>query len=427
MAHEEHGAADLLPAGFPQRILALASGLDPARAQLLSRVAELGLPGLRDDHWRHANLRRMGRSALHPAALTQPGPDRGTLALPPALPGLQRLVMVDGRPCQPLSDAGAWAMLGEDHSPLDDDATLQGGEQRFALLCEALAPCRPTLRLPDGAALEILHLLRTTADPGSCYPLLHVQVAAGAKAQLVERHLGGTGPQAFCASLLKLAVAQDATLVMLRLNGADEDSHALHHLRAQIAEAGVLELTCVDVGGAAVHHGVDVLLEGRGAGVGINLLMLGHAQRNVDARLDVRHGVPDTTSRQCVRAIANDRSTLSATSRVEVLGSAPGSQSRQSLKGLLGDRHASINLRPQLEILTDDVQASHGATTGALDENMLFYLLSRGIDAATARQLLEWAFASDVLAQIEPAPLRREVERDALARLDNTAAREASA
>ena len=60
-------------------------------------------------------------------------------------------------------------------------------------------------------------------------------------------------------------------------------------------------------------------------------------------------------------------------------------------------------MRPQLEIYTDDVRCSHGATAGKLDDNMLFYLLSRGLDRDTAQRLLKWAFLDDVVAQIEAA------------------------
>ena len=95
----------------------------------------------------------------------------------------------------------------------------------------------------------------------------------------------------------------------------------------------------------------------------------------------------------------------------------PGSQARQSLRGLIEGGTAEIDLRPRLEILTDDVRAVHGATTGRLDENLLFYLLSRGIDPATARTLLKWAFLGDVLREIELPELRAEAERLAAGQL----------
>jgi Fe-S cluster assembly protein SufD len=112
---------------------------------------------------------------------------------------------------------------------------------------------------------------------------------------------------------------------------------------------------------------------------------------------------------------------------VEVTASARGTSCEQSLKGLLNNPGAEIDLRPQLEIHTDAVRASHGATTGALDQNMLFYLLSRGLDADTARGLLEWAFCEDAIRLIDQPLLRRQAELALADCLGNRVAHEALA
>jgi Fe-S cluster assembly protein SufD len=97
--------------------------------------------------------------------------------------------------------------------------------------------------------------------------------------------------------------------------------------------------------------------------------------------------------------------------RIVVHPGAPKSESQQSSRTLLLSQQAEIDARPQLEFLTDDVKCSHGATTGRLDENMLFYLLSRGLDPEAARAVLIHAFLSDLLARIGFEPLRLELER----------------
>jgi len=102
---------------------------------------------------------------------------------------------------------------------------------------------------------------------------------------------------------------------------------------------------------------------------------------------------------------------------IRIDGRAPGAQTRQSLRGLIEGASAEIDLRPRLEILTDDVRAQHGATTGRLDEDLLFYLLARGIDRPTARSLLKWAFLSDALREIDVPALRAEAERLAAGQL----------
>ena len=89
---------------------------------------------------------------------------------------------------------------------------------------------------------------------------------------------------------------------------------------------------------------------------------------------------------------------------------ARGADSSQSLRGLLAGPEAEIDVRPQLEIYTDEVRCSHGATAGKLDDAMLFYLLSRGLDSETAQRLLKWAFLEDVVAKIAIPDLRRHIE-----------------
>jgi Fe-S cluster assembly protein SufD len=107
---------------------------------------------------------------------------------------------------------------------------------------------------------------------------------------------------------------------------------------------------------------------------------------------------------------------------VVVRKGAQGTDSQQSLRGLLAGPDAEIDVRPQLEIYTDDVRCSHGATAGKLDDNMLFYLLSRGLDPETAQRLLKWAFLEDVVAKIEVPELRRQIEHSLAGQLKDAAA-----
>ena len=123
------------------------------------------------------------------------------------------------------------------------------------------------------------------------------------------------------------------------------------------------------------------------------------------------------TSDQLYRGVAGGRGRGSYDGKVIVRAGAAKTSSRQSSRNLLLGADAAIDTRPQLEINADDVKCAHGATTGTLDENMLFYLLTRGLDRDTARALLTYAFVGDVLRRLEPEAVRRAVERRALGRL----------
>ena len=114
---------------------------------------------------------------------------------------------------------------------------------------------------------------------------------------------------------------------------------------------------------------------------------------------------------QDYRGIAAGRSRVAFNGHVIMRANAAGSASSQSLRSLLAGPGTEADVRPQLEIYTDDVKASHGATAGKIDEQMLFYLLSRGIERRTAKSLLKWAFLTELVARIPIADLRAQVER----------------
>jgi Fe-S cluster assembly protein SufD len=157
----------------------------------------------------------------------------------------------------------------------------------------------------------------------------------------------------------------------------------------------------------------------------IHGVAVAQGHRTLDQSLLVDHVAPDSSSTQVLRGIARDRGRVAWRSRVEVAATAKRSAAEQSLKGLLAGHGAEIDLRPQLEIHTDEVRASHGATTGALDENMRFYLLSRGLDPETARGVLEWSFLADAISRIVDTQLRQLAEQQLLAAVGSTVAREA--
>jgi Fe-S cluster assembly protein SufD len=137
---------------------------------------------------------------------------------------------------------------------------------------------------------------------------------------------------------------------------------------------------------------------------------LGDRQQVQDAYAVVEHAAPNARTVQSFRGIAAGRARVAFNGKIIVAPGARGTDTRQSLRGLLAGPEAEIDLRPQLEIYTDEVRCNHGATAGKLDDDMLFYLLSRGLDRDSAQRLLKWAFLEDVISQVTLRPLRRQIE-----------------
>ena len=131
--------------------------------------------------------------------------------------------------------------------------------------------------------------------------------------------------------------------------------------------------------------------------------------------------MPNGTSRQVWRSVAGDKAICSVAARVEVARGAQKTDGEQSLKGLLLDRGATVNAKPELEIFADDVKCAHGATVGELDRNALFYLASRGIPLAQAKALLTQAFVADAIDRIGEEAVRDAFHADAVAWLERSA------
>jgi len=414
--------------------VAVASGAQ--RAAALQHVVATGLPGLRDDAWRYTNLRPVEKARVAPAlALDDATALAGaTPLLPEPLTGFTRFVFINGRfaaslSADPGSLAGGSLQALANSDAVDaraaDPLLAASADERFAWLNEAFATDAARLTVQGELQVELLFLTLPSPEGGASYPRVEVHAAPQARLKLVERHLGSGGPAALTAASVQLQLGRHAALEHYRLQACASDAVFQDSLLASLDADASYTLSQLNLGGASARNSVRVRLAGERSQLTINGMSLADGKRVLDTTFQVEHVGRSTTSQQLLRAIANDQSGIGFNSRVEVAASAGGADSRQSLKGLIGGAGAEVNLRPQLEISTDEVKASHGATTGALDENTLFYLLSRGLDPDTARKLLEWAFIEDVMRCITLPDLRRQVELATVDRLRNSAAREA--
>jgi len=186
----------------------------------------------------------------------------------------------------------------------------------------------------------------------------------------------------------------------------------LDTLSAVLAADARYGLLTVNTGGLSARSTTHVQMAGPGAELTLSVAALADRQQVQDNFALVEHIAPRARTEQTFRGIASGRARVAFNGKIAVHEAAAGTDSRQSLRGLLAGPEAEIDVRPQLEIYTDEVRCSHGATAGKLDDNMLFYLLSRGLSPEVAQRLLKWAFLEDVVSKIELPELRRQIEID---------------
>jgi Fe-S cluster assembly protein SufD len=402
------------------------------RQEAIQALAARGLPTTRDENWRYTNLRPLERARFLPvaaAAVTAPPARPAAADLPARLEGFARYTFVDGTFSPELSSPAEQdglavrtlrrALKGSvtiTQLPRALPAPSSLPEARLALLNEAFATDTAALHAStttgQPARVELLFVALAGADSGTSYPRVQVSLDPASRLILVERHVSAAAGGSFINSSVDVDVGRGAHLTHYRLQQAGARATWLDTLSAVLGADARYGLLAVNTGGLSARSTTHVQMAGPGAQLTLSVAALGDRQQVQDNFALVEHIAPRARTEQTFRGIASGRARVAFNGKIVVRETAAGTDSRQSLRGLLAGPEAEIDARPQLEIYTDEVRCSHGATAGKLDDDMLFYLLSRGLSAEVAQRLLKWAFLEDVVAKIEMPELRRQIERD---------------
>ena len=394
------------------------------REKAMERFLALGLPTNRNESWRYTNIRSLNGIHFAPA----PNYARGELepfASVSLLDAEQRaatISMINGYPQLQSIDS----VINEiEVASLKEFARLEpkllmdfigtqsdADNQRWALLNTALFPDGLYLRITKKVStpLVILHVGVGTEADTIAYPRVIIEARPGASATIIEHHVAQGDRAVTVNSNTTVTLRHGAQLEHYRVFATGQNSAHFDYLRARQEQDSHLKQFTIALGGGMVRADMEVDLMQSGATLDSQALLVGYENRHVDCVNIVNHAAPDTTSRQTARAIASDTSRVVFNSKVIVQRGAVRSESQQSCRGLLLSQAAEIDSRPQLEIYTDEVKCAHGATTGRLDPDMLFYLLSRGLDRNTAQSLLVFAFLADVLTGMSVPSARTSIE-----------------
>jgi Fe-S cluster assembly protein SufD len=266
--------------------------------------------------------------------------------------------------------------------------------------------------------VQIVHVSTGAAD----HLAAEIELDVDAQASVVETYLG----EGWTNRLSAIRLAKGARLMLSRrlLGGS---GFASLTDRATIGEGASLVVTNLAAGGVDTRLDSRIAITGEAAFVEVGGALLARGKQRHDANLVLRHDAVGGVSRQVWRSVADDRATCSVAARVEVARGAQKTDGEQSLQGLLLNRGATINAKPELEIFADDVKCAHGATVGELDRNALFYLRTRGVPESEAKALLTQAFVANALDRIGEDVVREAFREDAMAWLNPLPAGEGGA
>ena len=352
-------------------------------------MTALALPTPRMEEWRWADMAALKAAADSP---------RADAAIDPA--GLfldiegPRLLFVDGRFEPAHSTPGPVQVTQQvaitDH-PLGSLAEGEGWSLHIG---------------PERAvtAIQIVHL----GTGGESHVPGRLMLDEDAVASVIETYAGS----GWANRLTTLCLKRGARL-MRSVRLVQSDGFVSLREEAEVGEAASLVSIFLGAGGMGSRIDGSLLINGKGGFAEMGGALLTSGSQKQEAAVAVRHEDIEGTSRQLWRAVAADKSAASLAARVEVARGAQQTDGEQSLRGLLLQRTATVNLKPELEIFADDVKCAHGATVGELDKMALFYLQSRGIDHARAQALLTRAFVADALARIGEDAVREAFAADA--------------
>jgi Fe-S cluster assembly protein SufD len=283
-----------------------------------------------------------------------------------------------------------------------------------------------TMLMEDGGFLHIgkgievpepIHFLFLTFD-GDRRVMVHprnvIVAGEGSRATVVERYAGRSDAGCLVNAVTDITAGRGATVAHYRLQEDGPDAYHIASLRARQGAESRFAAHSVSLGARLSRSDVHAVLDGGGAECLLNGLYLGNGEQHVDHFTTIDHAKPGGSSREYYRGILDGRSRGVFRGRVIVRKDAQKTDARQENRNLLLSREAEADSRPQLEIHADDVKCTHGATVGPLDEEKVFYLRSRGIDESSARGLLAYAFAADILRRFGLPDVQRTFEEKLL-------------
>ncbi|MCJ8335636.1 MAG: SufD family Fe-S cluster assembly protein [Epibacterium sp.] len=385
--------------------------LEIGRRAALARVQEMGLPNGRDEYWKYTRPETLVQAAAPEAAVFDSGEA-------PLFDDIDRLkiVFVDG-----VFDAEASDDLALEGVSIERLADLANVDLHWAkdiygvLEARGQTPVeRPLAALntafaQDGVIIHVtgkpakpINLIYKHADATSDAIMHHVvKVDSGAEATLLEN-----GPAASRFNkVVECDVADGGRLHLIRAQGRDHERRAATHMFARLGKESVFKAFTLTVNGVLTRNEVVVEFTDDDAVAHVAGACVGDGDFHHDDTVFITHDAVNCESRQVFKKVLRNGATGVFQGKILVKEGAQKTDGYQISQSLLLDDDSQFLAKPELEIYADDVACSHGSTSGAIDEEGLFYLRSRGVPLTEATDLMTLAFLAEAIDEIEDEEL----------------------
>ncbi len=411
---------------FADAVASLPGSAGPAdalRKQHFERFQKIGFPGPKVEEWKYSPLGAIAKTAFRPAAAITGQPAIDGFLLEDAT----RFVFINGildrdRSSAAVTDddiviATLEEALQQNLIPAED---LFGGadDRGFDQLNAAFADCGAVIRIKAGRdvtkPVQLLFVSSGDQQERMINPRISIKIEAGAKLNLVETHIFGDEAGLLTNLVTHCQLGENATLRHDRLQIGNIEGRFIGLFDADVAAKANLVQTLATLGGGFVRNDIKARLNGSDIEAQFNGLYLTRTGQHIDNVLKIDHTAPGSVSDQYFKGVLDGRARAAFAGKIHVHQAAQQTNAYQTNNNLLLSPDAEINTKPELEIYADDVKCSHGATAGELDERELFYLRSRGLDPETARTMLTFAFADEVLERFASPALLGQAKQEML-------------
>jgi Fe-S cluster assembly protein SufD len=414
------------------------------REGAFERFEELGFPTTDEEDWKYTNVAPLARQTFKPATfdsvalLNKANVERFFSAEAHR----SRLVFVNGFFSPELSsleaipegvvaeDIGA-ALAGEHAESLWEHLGRLSGEgsDAFSALNTAFLQGGAFLHIPTGVEVEApVQLLFLTASgeaesmssveaESAAFPRVLVVAERDSRLDIIETYASLSDAAYFTNAVVEVFVGEGARVTHFKVQDEGERAFHIASTRAEVVHNGYYDLTTVTLGAQLSRHNIEVVLASEGSECRVDGLYIVGTGQHADTHSLIDHREPHGTSRQNYKGILDGKSRAVFNGRVYVHEGAHQTDAEQSNKNLLLSTDARVDTKPQLEIYNDDVKCSHGATVGQLEEEELFYLLSRGLHTDLARNLLTYGFAEEIVERVKFDSIRAQLDEAILNRL----------
>jgi Fe-S cluster assembly protein SufD len=291
---------------------------------------------------------------------------------------------------------------------------------RFTALATAFQNCGAYVEVPDGMTVDAplqLVWMSPPGTPNAVFPHTVIRLGAGARATIVERHIGST--ETFVSGIVEADLGPGAHLDYVAVQQTDEGARVFLRRRARCATAASIGWHIADLGGALVRSVCGAQLAGAGASAETNAFFFARGFAHVEAIVDVHHDTSRTESRATVRRAATDKGRGRFAGALRFAPNATRCVASMRDDGLILSRDAYLDAAPVLAVPAHHLWASQASNVGSLDEEELFYVQSRGITRSVAERMMAMAFFEPVIARFPGDAIRDEVRTALDTRLDD--------